>query len=234
MPESTFASIGLSADVVRVLTAQGIESPFQIQTRAIPAALAGQDVLAKAPTGSGKTLAFAIPIVERTVPGDGRPSALVLVPTRELAVQVTEVLADLGKARKLEVASVYGGVPIPAQAAKAKRAHVLVATPGRLQDLMDRRLVTLDAVSILVLDEADRMLDMGFKPQVDKILRRVSDDRQTMFFSATISRRCRRRARPGVHPAAGPDPAELPTVNKPGEIDHQFSTGRRTSGRRRG
>ena len=170
MPDSTFASIGLSADIVSVLTSQGIHAPFQIQTRAIPAALAGQDVLAKAPTGSGKTLAFAIPIVERTSPGDGRPAALVLVPTRELAVQVTEVFADLGKFKGLEVASVYGGVPIPAQAAKAKKAHVLVATPGRLQDLMDRRMVNLDAVTILVLDEADRMLDMGFKPQVDKIL----------------------------------------------------------------
>ena len=133
MPETTFASIGLSTDIVRVLTEQGIHSPFQIQTRAIPAALAGHDVLAKAPTGSGKTLAFAIPIVERTSPVDGRPAALVLVPTRELAVQVTEVFADLGKPKGLEVASVYGGVPIPAQAAKAKKAHVLVATPGRLQ-----------------------------------------------------------------------------------------------------
>src|SRR4249920_4187731 len=112
MPESTFASIGLSADIVRVLTAQGIESPCQIQTRTIPAALAGHDVLAKAPTGSGKTLAFAIPIVEKMQPGDGRPGALILVPTRELAVQVTEVIYDLGKARGLKVASVYGGVPI--------------------------------------------------------------------------------------------------------------------------
>ena len=146
MPDSTFASIGLSADIVGVLSSQGIEAPFQIQTRAIPAALAGQDVLAKAPTGSGKTLAFAIPIVERAQPSDGKPAALVLVPTRELAVQVTDVLAGLGKVRGLEIASVYGGVPIPAQAAKAKKAHVLVATPGRLQDLMDRRMVNLDAV----------------------------------------------------------------------------------------
>ena len=221
MPESTFASIGLSADIVRELTAQGIESPFQIQTRVIPAALAGQDVLAKAPTGSGKTLAFAIPIVERLVRGDGRPSALVLVPTRELAVQVTEVLAGLARIRGLEVASVYGGVPIPAQAAKAKKAHVLVATPGRLQDLMDRRLVTLDAVSVLVLDEADRMLDMGFKPQVDKILRRVSDDRQTMFFSATLDGAVGELARAYTNQPVRIE-AELPSEHKPGEIDHQF------------
>ena len=186
MQEASFATLGLSADIVSVLAEQGIESPFQIQERTIPAALAGQDVLAKAPTGSGKTLAFAIPIVERTKPGGGRPSALVLVPTRELAVQVTEVLEGLCAVRGLEVASVYGGVPIPPQAAKAKKAHVLVATPGRLQDLMDRRHVSLEGVSILILDEADRMLDMGFKPQVDKILRKVSRDRQTMFFSATL------------------------------------------------
>jgi ATP-dependent RNA helicase RhlE len=221
MSESTFASIGVSADIVRELTAQGIESPFQIQTRALPAALAGQDVLAKAPTGSGKTLAFAIPIVERFSPGDGRPSALVLVPTRELAVQVTDVLAALARVRGLEVASVYGGVPIPAQAAKAKKAHVLVATPGRLQDLMDRRLVTLDAVSILVLDEADRMLDMGFKPQVDKILRRVSDDRQTMFFSATLDGAVGELARAYTNQPVR-IAAELPSGHIPGEIDHQF------------
>jgi ATP-dependent RNA helicase RhlE len=221
MPESTFASIGLSADIVRALTAQGIESPFQIQTRTIPAALAGQDVLAKAPTGSGKTLAFAIPIVERLSPGDGRPSALVLVPTRELAVQVTDVLATLAKVRGLEVASVYGGVPLPAQAAKAKKAHVLVATPGRLQDLMDRRLVTLDAVSILILDEADRMLDMGFKPQVDKILRRVSNDRQTMFFSATLDGAVGELARAYTNQPVRIEAAP-PSGHMPGEIDHQF------------
>jgi ATP-dependent RNA helicase RhlE len=221
MPESTFASIGLSADIVRALTAQGIESPFQIQTRTIPAALAGQDVLAKAPTGSGKTLAFAIPIVERLSPGDGRPSALVLVPTRELAVQVTDVLATLAKVRGLEVASVYGGVPLPAQAAKAKKAHVLVATPGRLQDLMDRRLVTLDAVSILILDEADRMLDMGFKPQVDKILRRVSNDRQTMFFSATLDGAVGELARAYTNQPVRIEAAP-PGGHMPGEIDHQF------------
>ena len=144
-----------------------------------------------------------------------------LVPTRELAVQVTEVLADLGKLRGLEVASVYGGVPIPAQAAKAKKAHVLVATPGRLQDLMDRRLVSLDAVTILVLDEADRMLDMGFKPQVDKILRRVSDDRQTMFFSATLDGAVGELARAYTNQPVRIE-AELPSEHKPGEIDHQF------------
>ena len=117
---------------------------------------------------------------------DARPAALVLVPTRELAVQVTEEIESLAAARDLSVASVYGGVPIRAQANAARDAHVVVATPGRLQDLVDRRLLTLDAVEILVLDEADRMLDMGFKPQVDRIVKRLPRDRQTMFFSATL------------------------------------------------
>src|SRR6188472_4298399 len=221
MPDSTFASIGLSADLVRVLSAQGIESPFQIQTRAVPAALGGNDVLAKAPTGSGKTLAFAIPIVERVQPGDGRPAALILVPTRELAVQVTDVISDLGKPRGLKVASVYGGVPIPAQAAKAKSAHVLVATPGRLQDLMDRRLITLDSVTILVLDEADRMLDMGFKPQVDKIVKRLPRERQTMFFSATLDGEVGELARSYTQSPVRIE-AELPSEHASGEIEHQY------------
>jgi ATP-dependent RNA helicase RhlE len=219
--QESFATLGLSADLVRSLADQGIESPFQIQERAVPAALAGHDVLAKAPTGSGKTLAFAIPIVERTTPDAGRPSALVLVPTRELAVQVTEVLESLCAVRGLAVASVYGGVPIPPQAAKAKKAHVLVATPGRLQDLIDRRHVSLDDVTILVLDEADRMLDMGFKPQVDRIVRRISNERQTMFFSATLDGAVGELARAYTHLPVRIE-AELPSEQKPGDIDHQF------------
>ncbi len=221
MPDQTFAELGLSADVIGALSAQGIETPFQIQTRVIPAALAGADILAKAPTGSGKTLAFAVPIVEHLNPADGRPAALILVPTRELCVQVTEVLETLTPARGLKVASVYGGVPLRAQADKAKRAHVLVATPGRLQDLMDRRLVSLDAVKILILDEADRMLDMGFKPQVDKIVRRITDDRQTMFFSATLDGAVGELAHAYTTVPVRIE-AELPTDREYGEIDHQF------------
>jgi superfamily II DNA/RNA helicase len=218
---NTFAALGLSADVIDALAAEGIETPFQVQTRTIPAALSGADILAKAPTGSGKTLAFAVPIVERITPGDGRPSALVLVPTRELCAQVTEVFETIMRSRGLSVASVYGGVPIHAQAVKAKKAHVLVATPGRLQDLMDRRLVTLDAVEILVLDEADRMLDMGFKPQVDKIVRRISDDRQTMFFSATLDGAVGELARSYTSSPVRIE-AELPGEQGNGEVDHQF------------
>ena len=148
-------------------------------------ALAGRDILAKAPTGSGKTLSFAIPIVERLDVADRRPSTLVLVPTRELASQVALEIASIAPSG-VEVATVYGGVPLHAQAKRARTAHVVVATPGRLNDLLERKAVTLDAVRILVLDEADRMLDMGFKPQVDRIVRRLPSSRQTMFFSATL------------------------------------------------
>ena len=142
-------------------------------------------MLAKAPTGSGKTLAFALPIVERTTPGNS-PAALVLVPTRELALQVTAEIALVAAPKRLRVATVYGGAPLGAQAKRAKTANVVVATPGRLQDLLDRRMISLDRVQILILDEADRMLDMGFKPQVEKILRRMPRERQTMLFSATL------------------------------------------------
>src|SRR3954470_5479170 len=179
-----FRSLGVSEAVADVLAQRGIESPFQIQALVIPEALQGGDVLAKSPTGSGKTLAFAIPIVERLNVGDPKPAALVLVPTRELCVQVTEEFALIAGDR-VKVASVYGGVPLTAQAKEAKSAHVIVATPGRLQDLVDRGLVSLEAVNVLVLDEADRMLDMGFKTQVDRLVRRLTDQRQTMFFSAT-------------------------------------------------
>jgi superfamily II DNA/RNA helicase len=186
MSQQSFRALGVSPAVAKALAARSIEHPFKIQSLALPDALAGLDVLAKSPTGSGKTLVFAIPIVERTAPADRRPSALVLVPTRELAVQVTEDIATIAPAKSLHVASVYGGVPLGRQAAEARKAHVLVATPGRLEDLAQRKMVDLSAIHILVLDEADRMLDLGFKPQVDRIVRRLPKNRQTMFFSATL------------------------------------------------
>ncbi len=200
------------------LASRGITTPFQIQTLVIPEALRGGDILAKSPTGSGKTLAFAIPIVENG--SDGTPFALVLVPTRELCVQVTEELARVADGR-LNVASVYGGVPLRAQANAAKLANVIVATPGRLQDLIDRRLVSLDRVSVLVLDEADRMLDMGFKPQVDRIVRRLSENRQTMFFSATLDGEVGELARRYTHFPARFE-GELPPERRTGEIEHRF------------
>src|SRR6516162_3004649 len=166
-----FRALGVSDAVCAILDEQGITHPFPIQSTAIPEALRGGDILAKSPTGSGKTLTFAIPIVERLDPSEGGIQALVLVPTRELASQVTEAMVLVGAARGIVTTAVYGGVPLRGQARAAKEAHVLVATPGRLQDLVDRRLVAIDQVQVLVLDEADRMLDMGFKPQVDRIVR---------------------------------------------------------------
>jgi superfamily II DNA/RNA helicase len=221
MSQESFAALGVSAKLIAALEAHGISTPFQIQTRAIPPALAGADLLAKSPTGSGKTLAFAVPLVERVPLDDARPAALVLVPTRELALQVSEEIAVLAKARRLSVATVYGGVSIRPQANAARDAHVIVATPGRLQDLLDRRLITLDAIEILVLDEADRMLDMGFKPQVDRIVKRLSRERQTMFFSATLDGEVGELARAYTQSPARIE-AELPSTHGPSEIDHRF------------
>jgi ATP-dependent RNA helicase RhlE len=208
----------VSEAVSDLLAARGINAPFQIQSLVIPEALRGGDVLAKSPTGSGKTLAFAIPIVQRA--GRNMPFALILVPTRELCAQVTEEFALIA-GDDLKVASVYGGVPLKAQANEAKHAHVIVATPGRLQDLVDRGLVSLDTVEVLVLDEADRMLDMGFKPQVDKLLHKLRDDRQTMFFSATLDGEVGELARRYTHFAARFE-GELPADRRSGDVDHRF------------
>jgi superfamily II DNA/RNA helicase len=218
--KQSFRELGVSTIVVDALAARSITHPFPVQELVLPDALAGLDVLARSPTGSGKTLAFALPIVERTTKADRRPSALVLVPTRELAAQVTEELESVAPAKGLSVAAAYGGVPLRSQANRAKGAHVLVATPGRLQDLAERRLVDLAGVRILVLDEADRMLDMGFKPQVDRIVRRLPSNRQTMFFSATLDGEVGELARSYTNSPVRID-AELP-LHEPGEIDHRF------------
>jgi ATP-dependent RNA helicase RhlE len=220
MTDMTFRGLGVTAPVAEVLAERGIDAPFEIQGRVLPDALAGQDVLAKAPTGSGKTLAFGIPLVERIDPDAPQPSALVLVPTRELAAQVGEVLEHIAAARGLRVATAYGGVGLRDQATRAAKAHLVVATPGRLEDLASRRMLSLSDVTMLVLDEADRMLDMGFQPQVDRIVRRLPKERQTMFFSATLDGEVGRLARtytsdPARH-EANPD-AE--TVE---EVDHRF------------
>jgi len=220
MSQHSFRELGVSARVVDALAARSIHTPFRIQELVLPDALAGLDVLAKSPTGSGKTLAFAIPIAERTVPSDGRVSALVLVPTRELASQVTAELQPLAKAKGLTVASAYGGVPLRAQGNRAKSAHVLVATPGRLEDLAQRRMIDLSHVRTFVLDEADRMLDMGFQPQVDKIVRRLPRNRQTMFFSATLDGTVGDLARAYTN---SPSRIEGELSNaQPAEIEHQF------------
>jgi ATP-dependent RNA helicase RhlE len=220
MSQQSFRGLGVSPDVVDALANRSITEPFPIQAQVLPDAIAGLDVLAKSPTGSGKTLAFAVPIVERTTRNDGRLSALVLVPTRELAAQVTSELEPLAAAKNLVVAAAYGGVPIAKQARRAKAAHILVATPGRLEDLAERRHVDLGHVRTFVLDEADRMLDMGFQPQVDRIVRRLPRNRQTMFFSATLDGRVGELARAYTN---SPARFEVETSrDEPGEIEHRF------------
>ncbi len=186
MSEKSFEDLGVSRAVVNALSTQGITTPFAIQSKVIGDVLAGRDVLAKSPTGSGKTLAFGIPIADRIQSNGPRPAALVLAPTRELATQIVAEIRGIAHARALRVTAVYGGVGLVKQAADAGRAQVLVATPGRLEDLLERRAFTLDSVRMLVLDEADRMLDMGFRPAVDRIVAQCPRDRQTLFFSATL------------------------------------------------
>jgi ATP-dependent RNA helicase RhlE len=205
-----------------VLEVRGIVEPFPIQSMVWEDARAGRDTLARSKTGSGKTLGFALPIVERLDPNaQPLPAALVLVPTRELAQQVREDFHDVAAAKGLRVKAVYGGTHVREQAKGVDRSHVLIATPGRLDDLAIRELVRLDGVEVLVLDEADRMLDMGFQPQVDRIVRRLPKDRQTMFFSATLDGAVGRIAEvytrdPVLHEVGGYDRAVVE------EADHRF------------
>ena len=184
--EPTFRSLGVTDEVARALQMRGIERPFAIQSLVLPDALAGRDVLARSRTGSGKTLAFAVPMVERLPPSGKSPTGLILAPTRELASQVTEEFRAIADVRRLQIASVYGGVGIGPQAKRARHADIVIATPGRLLDLVARKLLRLDRVRACVLDEADRMLDMGFLPDVTRILQMLRPDRQTMLFSATL------------------------------------------------
>ncbi len=186
MSVSTFADLGVSDRVCAVLAQRGIISPFPVQSLVLPAALDGRDVLVSSPTGSGKTLAFGLPILERLERTSAQPSALVLAPTRELASQIDEELSPLADARGLRMAVCYGGVGLEAQAVRAAKADILIATPGRLLDLARQKRVSLRGITTLVLDEADRMLDMGFLPQVQAIVRQIPRERHTMFFSATL------------------------------------------------
>jgi superfamily II DNA/RNA helicase len=217
----SFSALGVSTPVVRTLAERNIITPFAVQSLVLEDALAGVDILAASPTGSGKTLAFGIPIVERTAPSGNRPGALVLVPTRELASQVVEDLRPHAKAKGLQIAAVYGGTALGPQAKRAKQAHILVATPGRLFDLIERGMVHLGSVRVLVLDEADRMLDMGFRPQVDRILKGVPENRQTMLFSATLDGPVADLARRYTSNAVRYT-AAAPIEAKQGEIEHHF------------
>jgi superfamily II DNA/RNA helicase len=186
--QQTFSALGVSPDLVAVLDNAGISTAFPVQRLCIPDALAGRDVCGKAKTGSGKTLAFGLPLVERVPPASPkRPTGLVLVPTRELAVQVSDVLRPLLYARALRLVTVYGGAQMGKQIAAVEAgAEVVVATPGRLIDLIGRRVANLSDVGIVVIDEADRMADMGFLPQVEWVLRHIPRGHQTLLFSATL------------------------------------------------
>jgi len=217
---TTFAELGVSGSAIEALRARGIETPFPVQSLVLPDAMAGRDVLARSQTGSGKTLAFALPIVEGVRPDEPAPVALVLVPTRELAQQVADDFDGVAKAKGLRVGVAYGGTSVREQSRGLERAHVLIATPGRLTDLADRGMVKLDRVRILILDEADRMLDMGFQPQVDRIVRKLPQQRQTMFFSATLDGAVGHIARAYTREAVL---HEVESVRDTAEgVDHQF------------
>ncbi|MFA5884347.1 MAG: DEAD/DEAH box helicase [Acidimicrobiia bacterium] len=219
---ASFEALGVSPDLVARLAADGIDAPFAIQELTIRDGLAGRDVCGKAKTGSGKTLAFGLPLVERVTKAEPhRPTGLVLVPTRELANQVSDVIAPLAKVMGRSVQTVYGGVGFdPQREALRKGVDIVVATPGRLIDLIEHRDVMLDKIEVLVLDEADRMLDMGFSPQVQKILYRITAPHQTMLFSATLDGAIRRIVDRYLNdPVAHEVESNEPTVD---EMEHRF------------
>ncbi|NCO19534.1 MAG: DEAD/DEAH box helicase, partial [Gammaproteobacteria bacterium] len=187
----SFESLGLRAELLRAVREQGYESPTPIQLQAIPVVLNGHDVMGSARTGTGKTAAFTLPLLQRLADGSrGRgPRALILTPTRELAAQVHANVREYGRHLDIRTAEIFGGVNINPQITKLKRGiDVLIATPGRLIDHLDRGTVDLRDVQVLVLDEADRMLDMGFRPAIDRIVKRLPAKRQTLLFSATFSK----------------------------------------------
>jgi superfamily II DNA/RNA helicase len=220
MSSRSFADLGVSKPVVDALRAGGITTPFPVQAAVVPDVLAGRDTLVKSPTGSGKTLAFAVPLVERLARDAARPAALVLAPTRELAGQIVAETTPLARARGLRVAAVYGGTGFSPQIAAVRKAHIVVATPGRLEDLIERGAVDLGRVRIAVLDEADRMLDMGFRPAVDRILRQTPKSRQTLLFSATLDGEVGRLADRYTRGAARHDHA--PRRDDKAQIEHRF------------
>ncbi len=222
MKHETFADLGVSEVVASDLAERGIEAPFAVQKMVIPDVLAGHDVLAQSPTGSGKTLAFGVPVVERLKDSDARPSALILAPTRELAIQIVEDMRSIAHARALSIAAVYGGAGIVKQARQAGRAHILVATPGRLLDLIERRDVSLKNIRILVLDEADRMLDMGFRPVVDKIVKMTAAKRQTLLFSATLEGEVGKIAK--VYTTDPRRHEHVQSVERKADVKHRFVT----------
>ena len=183
-----FGALELHPDVARAIDELGFMAPTPVQAQAIPILRSGKDLLAQAQTGTGKTAAFAIPIIEKVDPELKQPQALVIVPTRELALQVTREFGVIGKYRHAHEVAIYGGVPYGPQERALKRgAQIVIGTPGRLLDHIDRGTLSLSSIRIVILDEADRLLDMGFAPDVRKLLRLVPKQRQTALFSATLT-----------------------------------------------
>ena len=220
MSEQSFADLGVPRAVESALNERGFKAPFAIQKKVIGDVLDGRDVLAKSPTGSGKTLAFMVPVIDMIEADDQRPAALVLAPTRELATQIVEETYPIAHARALKVLAVYGGVSLDKQIREAKKSHIVVATPGRLEDLLQRRAFNLSNVKILVLDEADRMLDMGFRPAVDRVVSLCPSDRQTLFFSATLDGEAGRIAKEYTHDAVRHE--HIAPAQKASDIEHRF------------
>jgi len=183
-----FGALEIHPDVARAIDELGFMAPTPVQAQAIPILRSGKDLLAQAQTGTGKTAAFAIPIIEKVDPALKQPQALVIVPTRELALQVTREFGVIGKYRHAHEVAIYGGVPYGPQERALKRgAQIVIGTPGRLLDHIDRGTLSLSSIKIVILDEADRLLDMGFAPDVRKLLRLVPKQRQTALFSATLT-----------------------------------------------
>lgn len=221
MSSQSFADLGVSNAVVSTLAKNGINEPFAIQQSVIGDVLSGRDVLARSPTGSGKTLAFGIPLVDRTRAEARRPSALVLAPTRELATQIVDELRSIAHSRALRITAVYGGVGLLKQAEAAAKSHIIVATPGRLEDQLARGAFNLNNVQTLIIDEADRMLDMGFRPALDRIVALCPQNRQTLFFSATLDGEAGKAARRYTTDAAFHEhgPAERRASD---DVEHHF------------
>lgn len=216
----TWLELGVPKNIISGLVSRGIEAPFPVQEATLPDALAGNDICGKAPTGSGKTLAFGIAIAAKvTKSRPGRPTGLVLVPTRELAAQVAKEISLLCGGSDIRVSAVYGGAGYGPQVKAARASSIVVATPGRLEDLIKRRDLDLGAVAVAVIDEADRMADMGFMPAVKRIMRSVTTNRQTLLFSATLDGDIDLLIREFQN---SPKRHAVATAENAGEIDHLF------------
>ena len=216
----TWLELGVPKNIISGLVARGIEAPFPVQEATLPDALAGNDICGKAPTGSGKTLAFGIAIAAKvTKSRPGRPTGLVLVPTRELAAQVAKEISLLCGGSDIRVSAVYRGAGYGPQVKAARASSIVVATPGRLEDLIKRRDLDLGAVAVAVIDEADRMADMGFMPAVKRIMRSVTTNRQTLLFSATLDGDIDLLIREFQN---SPKRHAVASAENAGEIDHLF------------